>query len=128
MAKNPGKKQGLLSIEERLDLIRKSVESLKNVLVDSYEGLTAIYAKEHDAKFLLRGLRNSVINFDDEMVLARSNSLINPDLKPVFLMGDKDVQDISSTLVRTLYSNNGNYRNLVPKPVWDFLSLRVIKS
>ena len=52
-------KKSFLSVEERISLIKQSVSHLKNVEVDSFEGLTVNYAKEKGANILLRGLRTS---------------------------------------------------------------------
>ena len=64
-----GEKKGFLSTEERVELIKKSIEGLDNVEVDDFEGLTIEYAKKRGAEILIRGLR-AVSDFEYEMQLA----------------------------------------------------------
>ena len=52
-----GEKKGFLTVDERVELIKKSVKDFSNVEVDSFEGLTIEYAKKHGAEVLIRGLR-----------------------------------------------------------------------
>ena len=61
-----GEKKGFLSTEERVELIKKSIEGLDNVEVDAFEGLTIEYAKKRGAEILIRGLR-AVSDFEYEM-------------------------------------------------------------
>ena len=61
-------KKGFLSVDERVELIKKSVSNLKNVEVDAFEGLTVEYAKRKGANVLLRGLRTS-FDFEYELQL-----------------------------------------------------------
>ena len=77
-------KKAFLPIETRVELIKEAVSSLNNVEVDSYNGLTAEYAKSKGATVLLRGLRNS-IDFEYELNLSHANKALNNDLKTIFL-------------------------------------------
>lgn len=122
IAKNP-KKAGFLSQEDRLELINKSVKGLENVQVDTYQGLTVNYAKEHGAKYLIRGMR-SVSDFDNEMQISKTNEILAPDIKTVFLFSSSANSAISSSVVRELLANNGDVQRFVPKPVYDYLMAR----
>ena len=79
-------KKGFLTVDERVNLIKESVTSFKNVEVDSFEGLTVEYAKKKGADVLLRGLRTS-FDFEYELQLSQTNNALNPDLKTIFLIG-----------------------------------------
>ena len=70
---NNSAKTGFLSVEERVNLIKASIKDMKNVEVDSFEGLTIEYAKRKGAKVLIRGLR-AVSDFEYEMQLSQTNS------------------------------------------------------
>lgn len=113
-------KQGFLQIEERVDLIKKSVSHLKNVEVDSFEGLTVEYAKKKNANILLRGLRTS-FDFEYELQLSQANNSLNKDLKTVFLITKPEYNFISSSMVREILINKGDISNFVPKEVNEYL-------
>ena len=120
VAKNP-KKQGFLPIEKRVELIKQSVNGLENVAVDAYEGLTVDYANKNNARYLLRGMR-SVSDFDNEMQISKINEILNPDIKTVFLFSSSENSAVSSSTVREILANNGDFKRFVPKPVADYLS------
>lgn len=120
IAKNP-KKQGFLPIEKRAELISESIKDLKNVSVDSFEGLTVNYAKNNNAQYLLRGMR-SVSDFDNEMQISKVNEVLAPDVKTVFLFSSSENSAISSSTVREILLNGSKeFIKFVPKPVADYL-------
>ena len=114
-------KQGFLSVDERVDLIKKSVTHLKNVEVDAFQGLTVEYAKKKGADVLLRGLRTS-FDFEYELQLSQTNNALNKDLKTVFLITKPEYNFISSSMVREILANNGDISKFVPEPVYEFLT------
>ena len=116
-------KQGFLPVEERIDLIKKSVSHLKNVEVDSFEGLTVEYAKKKNADVLLRGLRTS-FDFEYELQLSQTNNALNKDLKTIFLITKPEYNFISSSMVREILSNNGDISKFVPTEVNNFLKTK----
>lgn len=113
-------KKGFLSVDERVDLIKKCVSNIPNIEVDSFEGLTVDYAKKKDADTLLRGLRTS-FDFEYELQLSQTNNALNKDLKTVFLITKPEYNFISSSMVREVLLNNGDISQFVPKPVEEFL-------
>ena len=125
IAKNP-KKAGFLPLEDRWNLIEKSLkeENLKNVDFDAYTGLTVNYAKEHGAKYLIRGMR-SVSDFDNEMQISKTNEILAPDIKTVFLFSSSANSAISSSVVREILANHGDVERFVPKPVYDYLMAKI---
>ena len=114
-------KKCMLSVDERINLIKQCVCNLPNVEVDSYSGLTVDYAKKRGAGFLLRGLR-SVSDFDYEMELAQNNRALCEDIKTVFLPTKPEHSFISSSAVREISSNNGDISKYVPQTVCDYFS------
>lgn len=116
---NPDKK-GLFSIEERLALIKASVADLENVEVDSFEGLTVDYAKQKDAKVLLRGLR-AVSDFEFEMQLSQTNSALSPEIKTIFLTTRPKYNFISSSTVKEIALMGGDVSKFVPEAVSDYI-------
>jgi len=110
-----------LTPQERVELIKKSVENLPNVEVDSFEGLTVEYAKKRGANVLIRGLR-AVSDFEFEMQLSQTNSALCDDIKTVFLTTKPEYNFISSTTIREILANNGDISKFVPKAVNEYLN------
>lgn len=113
-------KQGFLTVDERVDLIKKSVSQFKNVEVDAFEGLTIEYAKKKGVEVLLRGLRTS-FDFEYELQLSQTNNALYKDLKTVFLITKPEYNFISSSMVREILYNKGDISKFVPKEVETYL-------
>ena len=116
-----GEKKGFLSTEERVELIKKSIEGLDNVEVDAFEGLTIEYAKKRGAEILIRGLR-AVSDFEYEMQLSQTNSALYKDIKTVFLITKPEYNFISSSAVREILVNKGDISAFVPDAVSEYLT------
>lgn len=114
-------KKGFLSVDERVDLIKKSVAHFKNVEVDAFEGLTVEYAKKKGADVLLRGLRTS-FDFEYELQLSQTNNALYSELKTVFLITKPEYNFISSSMVREILANNGDISKFVPQAVNKYLT------
>lgn len=118
-----GEKKGFLSTEERVKLIKKSIEGLDNVEVDAFEGLTIEYAKKQGAEILIRGLR-AVSDFEYEMQLSQTNSALCDEIKTVFLTTKPKYNFISSSTIREILQNNGDISKFVPQAVNEYLTQR----
>lgn len=116
-----GEKKGFLSTEERVELIKKSIEGLDNVEVDAFEGLTIEYAKKRGAEILIRGLR-AVSDFEYEMQLSQTNSALCDEIKTVFLTTKPKYNFISSSTIREILKNNGDISKFVPQAVNEYLT------
>ena len=112
------------SIEERVDLARRAVANLPNVEVKSYSGLTIDFAKQVNAKVMVRGLRMSA-DFEREFEMAMMNKKLAPDLELVCLMTSQDYQFLSSSLLKEVASLEGSINDLVPKHVAEALRKKV---
>lgn len=112
-------KKGFLTVDERIDLIRKSVAHFNNVEVDAFEGLTVEYAKKKGADVLLRGLRTS-FDFEYELQLSQTNNALYSDLKTVFLITKPEYNFISSSMVREILANKGDISKFVPEAVNEY--------
>ena len=115
IAINPNK-HSRFSNEERIAMVKEAVIGLKNVEVDSYDGLTVRYAKEHGAHTLIRGLR-AVSDFEYEFRLASANEYADPDIEMVFFMARGDKTFISSSAIIELHKSGIDVSNLVPESV-----------
>lgn len=108
-------KKYMFSLEERLAFIKDTFYDSPKVKVQTYQGLTVAYCQEIDAKFILRGLRNTTdLNF--EQSIAQTNLSIGG-VESVFLVSSPEVANISSTIVRDIMRYNGDYTTLVPEAV-----------
>lgn len=113
-------KKGLLTVKERVNLIKASIEDMENVEVDSFDGLTVEYAKNRDAKVILRGLR-AVSDFEYEMQLSQTNSALSGDIKTIFLITKPKYNFISSSTVKEIIIMGGDISKFVPEPVNEYL-------
>ena len=110
-------KKYMFSEEQRKKFIEQSVAKFSNVEVDVYEGLTVDYCIEKNAQFILRGLRNPA-DFEFEKAIAHTNRAITKkDIETIFLLTSSGKAYISSSIVRDVMRNGGNYTILVPDAV-----------
>ncbi len=116
-----GEKKGFLTVDERIKLIKDSIPDLKNVVVDSFEGLTIEYAQKHGADILIRGLR-AVSDFEYEMQLSQTNSALCDKVKTVFLTTKPKYNFISSSTIKEILANGGDISKFVPEPVYNYLT------
>ena len=122
VAKN-SEKHAFLTVEERVNLIRESILHIKNVEVDTFDGLTIEYARKKSAQVLIRGLR-AVSDFEYEMQLSQTNSALATDIQTVFLITKPEYNFISSSTVREILLNKGDISKFVPQPVFEYLNKR----
>ena len=108
-------KKYMFSIEERMKFISEAFKEEPKVKVVSYEGLTVDFCKKNNVKFILRGLRNPA-DFEFEKAIAHTNRDLAP-IETVFLLTAANTSYISSSIVRDVIRNNGDYTKLVPKSV-----------
>tara|TARA_Y100000389_G_C17424282_1_gene498600 strand:- start:864 stop:1325 length:462 start_codon:yes stop_codon:yes gene_type:complete len=109
-------KQYFFSLEKRIQWIKKVFIKTPKIEVKSYNKLTVEFAKESNARFLIRGLRNTS-DFEFEKTVAHANSELNPSIESVFLLTKPKYSFITSTLVREIIRNNGDYQKFVPNQV-----------
>lgn len=110
---NPAK-TAYLSLEERVQLVRESVQALPNVVVESFEGLTVDLARSHDATIIIRGLR-AMSDFENEFAMSQMNKRLCPDVETIFMMAGLDYQFLSSSMAKEVASFGGSVEGLVPE-------------
>ena len=115
VAVNPNKKSKF-SATERVEMIKDATKDLKGVSVDSTEGLSVQYAKEHGASCLIRGLR-AVTDFEYEFSLSASNEFIDDSIDMVFFMSHAETSFISSSSIDELFNKGVDISKLVPSSV-----------
>lgn len=108
-------KNYMFSLEERQRFIKEAFKDEPKVKVTTYKGLTIDFCKEIDAQFILRGLRNPA-DFEFEKAIAHTNRKLSR-IETVFLLTAASTSYISSSIVRDVIRNNGDYTVLVPDSV-----------
>jgi len=110
-----GDKNYMFTVEQRKEFIEKAFADEPKVKVTTYQGLTVDFCKEIDAQFILRGLRNPA-DFEFEKAIAHTNSKLSQ-IETVFLLTAARTSFISSSIVRDVIRNHGDYTVLVPESV-----------
>ena len=108
-------KKYMFSLEERKRFIEESFADEPSISVVTYEGLTIDLCKKMKAKFILRGLRNPA-DFEFEKAIAHTNRRLSK-IETVFLLTAANTSYISSSIVRDVLRNGGEYELLVPDAV-----------
>jgi pantetheine-phosphate adenylyltransferase len=116
-------KTPLFTTEERIALIRASVDRYHAVEVDTFSGLIVDYARRKNAVALVRGLR-AVSDFEYEFQMALMNRKLAGDLSTVFLMPNEKFTYLNSSIVRELARHGQEVSDFVPAPVQDALRKR----
>jgi pantetheine-phosphate adenylyltransferase len=120
VAKNSEKK-GLFTIPERMEMIRLALADIKNVRVDTFEGLLVDYVEGQKTNVILRGIR-ALSDFDYEFQLALMNRKLSRRVQSVFLMTDYKWLYVSSTIIKEAASLGGDINGLVPPLVRERLA------
>jgi pantetheine-phosphate adenylyltransferase len=108
-------KKYMFSLEQRKKFIEDTFKDESKVKVITYEGLTIELCKKIEAPFILRGLRNPA-DFEFEKAIAHTNRKLSK-IETVFLLTASKTSYISSSIVRDVIRNGGDYRVLVPDAV-----------
>ncbi len=120
VAVNAGK-EPLFSTEDRVEMLKESLNEFKNVAVDSFEGLVVERAKQVGAVGIIRGLR-AVSDFEYEFQMALMNRKLADGITTIFLMPHEKYTYLNSTIIRNLASFNSDVSDFVPPVVQDALN------
>jgi pantetheine-phosphate adenylyltransferase len=108
-------KKYMFSLEQRVQFLENSFKDESKITVDTYKGLTVDYCIENNVEFILRGLRNPA-DFEFEKAIAHTNRKLEK-IETVFLLTSSGKSYISSSIVRDVIRNGGDYTVLVPDAV-----------
>lgn len=114
IGKNSEKKY-MFTLEERMSFIKKAFANESKIKVLTYQGLTVDFCKKVNANYILRGLRNPA-DFEFEKAIAHTNRKLS-EIETVFLLTSSGKSYISSSIVRDVIRNGGDYTGLVPDSV-----------
>ena len=108
-------KKYMFSLEDRKRFIEETFKNEPKISIVIYEGLTIELCQKINANFILRGLRNPA-DFEFEKAIAHTNRRMSK-IETVFLLTAAKTSFISSSIVRDVIRNNGQYELLVPEAV-----------
>jgi pantetheine-phosphate adenylyltransferase len=108
-------KKYMFSLEERERFLQETFKDEPKISIIVYEGLTIDLCKKIKANFILRGLRNPA-DFEFEKAIAHTNRRMSK-IETVFLLTAAKTSFISSSIVRDVLRNGGEYELLVPDSV-----------
>lgn len=106
-------KTPLFSVEERVNILREVTKDIRNVSVESYEGLLVEYCKQNNAGVIIRGLR-AITDFEYELQLAQTNRKLGDDVDTIFLTTSLEYAYLSSSTVKEVASFGGDISKFVP--------------
>ena len=108
-------KKYMFPLSKRMAFIEETFSEYKSISVVKYQGLTIEFCKKVQANFIIRGLRNPA-DFEFEKAIAHTNRKLSG-IETVFLLTSAKTSFISSSIVREIISNRGDYTQLVPPTV-----------
>lgn len=114
-------KQGLFTVEERIDLIERVTREFGNVRVEAFHGLLVDFCKQRDIPAIVKGLR-AVSDFDYELQMAQMNNGLSG-VETLFVPTNPTYSFLSSSLVKEVAAWGGDVSHLVPGPVLDALTV-----
>ena len=117
-------KTPLFSVEERVIMLREVTKHLKNVKIIPFEGLLIEFAKQMDAKVIVRGLR-AITDFEYELQMSQTNRKLNSDVETLFLTTSLDYSYLSSTTVKEVANYDGDITQFVPEFVAEKVTEKI---
>lgn len=114
----------IFSVEERMSMIKESLNGKQNITVMPYSDLTVNFAKEIGVKTIVRGLR-VFSDFEFEFRMSLANQRLDPSIDTIYLMTREEHTFLSGTTVREIASLDGDVSSMVPPNVATALSERL---
>lgn len=127
---NPDKNP-MFTVEERVEMIEEILPSVEHdscrLIVASFSGLTAEFAKRSNATAIVRGIR-AVSDYEYELRMALMNRKLEPTIETVFFMADEEYSYVSSTLMKQVFLLGGRVDGLIPPMVEDRMRKKIAPS
>lgn len=120
------KKQGLFSVEERIEILNEQLAPYPNVSVDAFHGLLVDYCNQHKIPIIVKGLR-AFSDFDYELQMAQMNHRLSG-VETLFVSTNPIYGYLSSSLVKEVAKYGGDISGLVPGVVADQMRERLNKD
>mgnify|MGYP000955469813 CR=1 FL=1 len=126
VADNPAKKFSF-TVNERMQMIEKSVKHLPNIKISYTSDLVVRYAQDNGIKILFRGLRN-IADYEMEYMLYQFNRNLNPDVETVVLFPSSRNHFVSSSSIKELVFHHADISLYIPEEIIDEVKLRLPKK
>lgn len=109
-------KEALFTPEERIEMLHEICNGLENVEVTKFSELLVEFARQREARILVRGLR-AVSDFEHEFQMSLTNRTLAPEVETAFLMATSEHMFVSSSIVKEVARYGGDVSRLVPASV-----------
>jgi pantetheine-phosphate adenylyltransferase len=116
VVRDPSHKQPLFIVEERVAFLEAALAGLDNVVVDVFSELVVEFARKHDAKTMVKGLR-VISDFEWEFQMNHLNRQLAPEIETVYVMASPQYSFVSSSGVKEIASFGGKVDGFVPPAV-----------
>ncbi|HPU02087.1 MAG: pantetheine-phosphate adenylyltransferase [Firmicutes bacterium] len=116
---NP-RKQTMFSVEERLEMLRRSTARYSNVEIDYFGGLLVDYVKKNNIRIIIKGLR-AISDFEFEFQMALVNRKLCPTVETLFMVTNSKYSYLSSSIVKEIAGFGGDIKDLVPPEAYDLI-------
>ena len=118
------KKSPSFTPEEGVEMIKRTAGHLKNIEVETFDGLLADFVRQKKATAIVKGLR-AVTDFEYEFQMALANKKLCPEAETVFLVTRSENMYLSSSVVKQIASFGGDISGFVPPQIKDFIASRL---
>lgn len=117
---NSEKDKGLFTVDERIDMIKRSIVHIDNVEVTSFSGLSIDFARMHNASCIIRGLR-LITDFEYELQMAQTNKILDSSIETIFLITSKQYSFLSSSTTKDVAKCGGDISKFVSEEIKDII-------
>ena len=128
---NNPEKNPMFSVEERCAMIAEVLPTVNGgdccLIVDSFSGLTADFARRKGANAIVRGIR-AVADYEYELRMALMNRRFEPEIETVFLVAAEEFSYVSSSLMKQVFTLGGRVEGLVPELVEEKMKEKLTQS
>ena len=101
--------------EKRVEFVKQTFNNYNSIKIESYSGLTVDFCNKNNTEFMIRGLRNPA-DFEFEKSIALTNRKMT-DIETIFFLTSPENSFVSSSIVRDLIRNSGDYKLFIPKGI-----------
>jgi pantetheine-phosphate adenylyltransferase len=116
VVRDPHHKDTLFSVDERVAFLEDALTEIENVVVDVFAELVVEFARKHEAKTMVKGLR-VISDFEWEFQMNHLNRQLAPEIETVYVMASPQYSFVSSSGVKEIASFGGKVDELVPSAV-----------
>jgi len=116
VVRDPHHKQTMFTVDERVEFLEEALAPFANVTVDVFHELVVDFARKHDARTMVKGLR-VIADFEWEFQMNRLNHLLAPEVETMYVMSSPEYAFVSSSGVKEIASFGGRVESLVTPAV-----------